>query len=153
MLAVEGVLGNADEFRSNMLPNDPALRLYASLEGLHRMVVVTSAPQPAPVEWWLRSNGVSDYVMIMTALVSMDALTVDHRAAQLRALRASRTDVAFVVDSDAATVAHAMSVGITGLLYGQPRPPAARVDLAQRRIRDWSAIEAETELRRSTCDG
>lgn len=148
MMAVEGVLGSSEEFVANMLPNDPALRLYASLEGLHRMVLVSNAPAPAPVEWWLRSNGVNDYVMLMTALLSADASTADQREAQLRALRASRTAVSLVIDADPATVAHAMSVGVTGLLYGQPRPAAGRVDLGGRRIRDWSAIEAEVEIRR-----
>lgn len=150
MMAVEGVLGNADEFRPNMLPNDPALRLYASLEGLHRIVVVTSAPSPSPVEWWLRSNGLSDYSLLMTALLVPEASVAEQREAQLRALRASRTAVSFVVDADAATVAGAMAVGITGLLYGQPRPPGQRVDLGGRRIRDWSAIEEEMGIRQGS---
>lgn len=143
MMAVEGVLGAPDEFHVNMLHNDVALRLYAALSAIYRVVLVTSAPDAQPVDWWLRTHGVNDYVQIICSLLPQEGEVVEEREAQLRALRASRTAVTLVVDSDAPTVAHAMSVGVTGLLFGPPRPASGRVDLGARRIRDWSAIEAE----------
>jgi hypothetical protein len=63
-------------------------------------------------------------------------------------LRASRTAVALVVDSEPLVVAHAASVGLSGLLYVAPRSAPSRADMGARRIRDWSAIEAELDLQR-----
>jgi len=145
MMAVEGVLGNSDEFSASMLANDVAVRLYGSLSAYHRVVLVTSAEDTRAVDWWLRTQGVLDYVQILPRPLDAGPEVADVREAQLRALRASRTAVVLVVDSDAATVAHAMSVGVTGLLYGPPRPAAGRMDLGARRIRDWSAIVGEIE--------
>lgn len=148
MFAVEGVLGTSDDFHVNMLQDDTALRLYASLADYNRVVLVTSHPTAEHVDWWLRTHGIHDYAQVVCSLLQQAGSVAEEREAQLRALRAARTAVGLVVDSDPATVAHAMSVGVTGLLYGPPRPAAKRVDLGARRIRDWSDIETEIGIRR-----
>lgn len=143
MMAIEGVLGEAETFDVAMLPTRHGLSLYRALTSTYRVVLVTSTPDAAKVDWWLAQNGIRDYDQIVAALLPRPGTVEEEREAQLRALRASRTDVAFVLDSNPDVVATAMATGIPGLLYGRPRPPAGRRDLGPRQIRDWSAIQSE----------
>lgn len=144
-LAVEGVLGNSPEFGVAMQPNDAGLLLYAALVQTHRVILLTCEPEITKVEHWLRSQGLRAHAQVMTG----DGREhIDVRAAQLRALRASRTALTLVVDAEPLVVAHAASVGLPGLLYVPARPAPGRADLGARAIRDWSAIEAEVETQR-----
>jgi hypothetical protein len=145
VVAIEGVLARSPQFGVAMLPNDDALRLYAGLVQTYRVILVTCEPEVTKVEHWLRSHGLRDHDQLLTG-DGRDC--IDVRASQLRALRASRTAVALVVDSEPLVVAHAASVGLSGLLYVAPRSAPSRADMGARRIRDWSAIEAELDLQR-----
>ena len=143
MMAVEGVLGEPDEFDVTMLPTPHGVGLYTALSQVYRIVLVTSEPVAERVDWWLAQHGLREYAQVLCSLLRAPGTPAEEREAQLRALRASRTDVAFVVDADPQVVVNAMAVGVPGLLYGRPRPPAGRRDLGARRIRDWSEVEAE----------
>lgn len=148
MMAVEGVLGVSDEFTITMMPSDEGRALYEGLSHVYRMVLVTSEPDESRVEHWLRSQGIQEYAQVLTPAPGWSGEPIDARAAQLRGLRASRTAVGLVVDTSPLVVVHAMSVGVTGLLFGPPRPAPGRVDLGKRRVRDWSAIEGELDMQR-----
>lgn len=142
MMAVEGVLGDGSVFSPSMQPTRTGQRLYFALQEWYRVVLVSSHPDPTAVEWWLRLQGLKGHAEVLANPDPELMDTVLVRAAQLRPLRANRTAVELVVDTDPSTVTMAMQQGITGLLYGSARVGTDRLDLRRKR-RDWDDIQAE----------
>lgn len=146
MMAIEGILGDRQEFSVNMQQNDEGSRLFFALQQWYRMVLVTNEPDPDKINHWVRSNGLAGHAAVEAGpAFTSGSTTVDHRALQLRGLRSSRTAVGLVIDTDSLTIAMAMAQGITGLLYASPRIGTTRTDLNRPR-RDWEAIVAEQEF-------
>ena len=139
VMAIEGVLGQSQHFDITMQPSPAGREFFAALAGAYRIVLVTDQPELAKAEHWLRSNWFAGYSQVLTEV--RDAVgTTATRVAQVRALRASRTAVSLLVDTDAEAVAYAARVGITGLLWTPGVRGSEREDLRPARVRSWEEI-------------
>lgn len=139
-IALEGVL--RAPIGSGPIPE--GLELYRSLVTTQRVAVVLDDLDQPGAALWLKKEGLADYVM----LHPMRPVDED-RVAQLRRLRALG-GVSMVIDPDPQAVAGAMKMGITGLLFAQPKVarPEFRPDF-EREPRPWDSMVAEVEFQRT----
>jgi hypothetical protein len=158
LMSIEDVLGDVKAGGltaswGSMLPNDVGGKMYNSLTTWFRIVLSSTHDDASIVEGWLARQHFVSHALVLTRLnVAADDSwePLDVRAAHLRGMRSAGTHVAAVIDTDPNFVAHAMQVGVTGLLFGHPRAAKDRLDLGRQGIRSWDAIEAEQEMRGRT---
>lgn len=130
LLEMQGVLRS-----DNGKPVAEGITLYASLAAFHRIVLVGEDADTD--SRWLKLNGLDDHAQLLIG--SMD-VALRHARGQLA------LDIRLLVSPSPATVAAAMHLGVTSLLFAHPRfaRPEFRNDV-EREPREWDAIVAEMD--------
>lgn len=136
-------------------PVPEGLELYRALVTTHRVAVVLDDLDREGAALWLKKEGMADYVALHPQrLVDHDMLGFERgtslpaRVSQYRRLRA-QGDL-MVIDPDPLAIAGALQMGITGLLFAQPKiaRPEFRPDY-EREPRPWNELVAEVEYQRT----
>lgn len=143
-VTLEGVLrtpyGNA--------PVPEGVQLYSALTQVFRVAVVLDDVDRDAAALWLKKEGFRDYVLLHPQRLVDRSMPVP-RLSQYQRLRA-QGNVELVIDPDPAAIAGAMRLGLTGLLFAQPKiaRPEFRPDY-EREPRPWGEIVSEVEYQRT----
>lgn len=123
-------------------PIPEGFNLYQALVQQYRMCVVLEDGNTAEAAVWLRKEGFRDYVQLHVQR------PLDDRLVQLRRLQSTGT-VELIIDANPDAITGAMSLGITGMLFGHPRVtrPEWRPDY-ERTPRPWDTLVEQVDKAR-----